>query len=91
MGASELQKKGGMILLFNLIVYTASSNVMLTIGGQDMKHTEPTREEKMKWLAQASNEELLRQLVELEITNSYGRYTEDIRITREEILKRMGK
>jgi hypothetical protein len=33
-GASELQKRGEMILFFKLLSYTASSNIILTIGGK---------------------------------------------------------
>lgn len=49
-----------------------------------------TFEEKLEWLAAASNEELLDQLVSLEKTNSYGCNALDIRITRAEIFNRMG-
>ena len=50
-----------------------------------------TLEEKVNWLENASNEELLKQLVELEITNNYGIYSEDIRLTKAEIIRRMSK
>lgn len=48
-----------------------------------------TNADKRAWLNQASNEELLRQLVSLIATNSYGSNDEDINLTRGEILSRM--
>lgn len=52
-----------------------------------------TQEEKKAWLAQAANEELLNQLINFERTEaircSYGKLKDDIRITKEEILRRM--
>lgn len=50
---------------------------------------ELTREQKINWLRNASNEELLRQLVSLERNNNYGVNNEDIILTRTEILNRM--
>lgn len=48
-----------------------------------------TREEKQNWLENASNEELLKQLVSFEKYNEYGKNDEDIALTKAEILKRM--
>lgn len=48
-----------------------------------------TREAKIEWLKNASNEELLRQLISFEAANSYGKYDEDIELTKSEILRRM--
>lgn len=48
-----------------------------------------TRKEKLDWLNKASNEELLKQLCDFTNFNSYGCNDEDIKLTREEILKRM--
>ena len=48
-----------------------------------------TNVQKIEWLEHAGNEELIRQLLSLEAGNSYGRYAEDIELTRSEILKRM--
>lgn len=48
------------------------------------------RTEKLAWLKQATNEDLLRQLCSLDRTNSYGCNDEDIALTRNEILARMG-
>ena len=50
-----------------------------------------TTKEKLEWLETASNEELLDQLVRLEKENKYGSNSEDIRLTKAEILRRMGK
>ena len=46
-------------------------------------------EYKKAWLQNASNERLLNQLISLEAGNSYGKYAEDIELTRAEILRRM--
>jgi hypothetical protein len=48
-----------------------------------------TREQKIAWLENASNEELLKQLLSLETSNKFGCNNEDIELTRNEILKRM--
>jgi len=52
-----------------------------------------TMKEKKAWLASATNEELLKQLVTLELEEarecSYGERQKDIDLTKEEILKRM--
>lgn len=48
-----------------------------------------TREEKIKWLEKADSEKLLRQLISLDGNNSFGKYDEDIELTKAEILKRM--
>lgn len=46
--------------------------------------------EKLAWLKQAGNEELLLQYHHLMQRNEYGRNDEDIALTRNEILARMG-
>ena len=48
-----------------------------------------TLKEKLDWLKKASNEELLKQLYDFMTSNSYGCNDDDIKLTREEILKRM--
>jgi len=52
-----------------------------------------TIEEKKTWLEGATNEELLKQLVTLELEEakqcSYGERQKDINLTKTEILKRM--
>ena len=48
-----------------------------------------SNEAKKRWLAEAKNEELLHQLISMTIRNEYGCFEEDIRLTEEEILKRM--
>lgn len=48
-----------------------------------------TTEEKKAWLKNATNEELLSQLISFEAGNSFGKYAEDIELTRAEILSRM--
>lgn len=48
-----------------------------------------TREQKLEWLKNAGNEVLLRQLVNLNAGNSFGKYDEDIELTQNEILRRM--
>ena len=48
-----------------------------------------TREDKMKWLANATPDELLRQYVSLIDSNRYGVNSEDIQITHDEIVRRM--
>ena len=52
-----------------------------------------TIEEKKTWLEGATNEELLKQLVTLELEEakqcSYGERQKDINLTKAEILKRM--
>ena len=48
-----------------------------------------TTEEKKAWLKNATNEELLRQLISFEAGNSFGKYAKDIELTRAEILSRM--
>jgi len=54
-----------------------------------------TTEEKESWLKQATNEELLKQLISLEMEEarqcSYGERQKDIDLTKAEILKRMSK
>lgn len=50
---------------------------------------ELTINQKLDWLKKASNEELLKQLCKFTNSNSYGCNDEDIKLTREEILKRM--
>jgi len=51
--------------------------------------------EKLEWLSEASNEELVSQLMSLTsaeaVRCSYGAGQEDIDLTRAEILKRMAK
>lgn len=49
------------------------------------------RFQKEQWCKDATNEELLRQLVNLEAQNEFGKLDEDIEITRSEILRRMNK
>ena len=59
-----------------------------------MTRTELTIKEKMDWLAQATNEELLNQLIGMEKRTCgeyYGELGEDLRITKAEILKRMSR
>lgn len=46
--------------------------------------------EKLAWLKQTSNEELLLQYHHLMLKNEYGCNDEDIALTRNEILARMG-
>ena len=48
-----------------------------------------TREQKIEWLRNASNEELLKQLISFEGGNRFGKYDEDIELTKAEILHRM--
>ena len=52
-----------------------------------------TNKQKKSWLENATNEELLKQLVTLELEEarecSYGERQKDIEITKAEILKRM--
>lgn len=50
-----------------------------------------TREQKIEWLRNATDKELLRQLVSFEMGNKYGCYDEDIDLTENEILRRMAK
>jgi hypothetical protein len=54
-----------------------------------------TKEQKKAWLASATNEELLKQLVTFELEEarecSYGERQKDIDLTKAEILKRMSK
>ena len=54
-----------------------------------------TTEEKKSWLKQATNEELLKQLISLEMEEarqcSYGERQKDIDLTKDEILRRMSK
>lgn len=47
-----------------------------------------TTEEKKEWLEQAAAEELLSQYVSLVRTDDYGCNREDIKLTKDEILKR---
>lgn len=49
-----------------------------------------TIEQKKEWLAKATPEELLGQYVSSVSTNRFGINDEDIRLTRAEILRRMG-
>lgn len=48
-----------------------------------------TIKEKENWLKNATDKELLQQLVEFNKANQYGVLTEDIRLTEAEILRRM--
>ena len=48
-----------------------------------------TNEQKKEWLANATPDELLRQYVSLISSNRYGVNSEDIAITRDEIVRRM--
>lgn len=50
-----------------------------------------TREEKLNWLENAENEELLNQFYSLQSGNHFGVNNEDIAMTKAEILKRMEK
>ena len=54
-----------------------------------------TMEQKKAWLTFATNEELLKQLVTLELEEtrdcSYGERQKDINLTKDEILRRMSK
>ena len=49
-----------------------------------------TIEKKLDWLSNARDEDLLRQLISLSATDRYGCNAEDIELTRNEILRRMG-
>ena len=48
-----------------------------------------TIEQKKEWLANATLDELLRQYVSLINSNRYGVNSDDIAITRDEIVRRM--
>ena len=48
-----------------------------------------TREEKINWLKNATDEQLLKQYLSLNAGNRYGEFNEDIDLTEAEILKRM--
>ena len=54
-----------------------------------------TTEEKKIWLQQATNEELLKQLISFELEEakqcSYGERQKDTNLTKDEILRRMSK
>lgn len=50
-----------------------------------------TVEQKKEWLKNASDEELLNQLIHFEKANNYGKLDEDIELTRMEILNRMSR
>lgn len=60
-----------------------------TVKGKEIKKM--TREEKINWIEQASNEELLKQYITFMNTNKYGCYDEDIDMVHDEIMKRMSK
>ena len=47
------------------------------------------KEQKIEWLRNASNDELLKQLISFEGGNHFGKYDEDIELTKAEILHRM--
>lgn len=49
-----------------------------------------TIEQKKEWLANATPDELLEQYVSFVNTNRFGKNDEDIKITRAEIISRMG-
>lgn len=48
-----------------------------------------TNEQKKEWLANATPDELLRQYVSFVNTNQFGKNDEDIKLTRDEIVRRM--
>lgn len=50
-----------------------------------------TIEQKLNWLATATADELLKQYLSLNATNDYGCKAEDIRLTYDEIIRRMTK
>lgn len=50
-----------------------------------------TKQQKIEWVKNAGNEELLEQLISFRATNSFGRYDEDIKIVKDEIIARMSR
>ena len=50
-----------------------------------------TKQQKIEWVKNAGNEELLEQLISFRATNSFGRHDEDIKIVKDEILARMSR
>jgi len=48
-----------------------------------------TIEQKKEWLANATHDELLKQYVSFVNTNHFGKNDEDIKLTRDEIIRRM--
>ena len=50
-----------------------------------------TKQQKIEWTKNASNEELLEQLISFRATNRFGIHDEDIAIVKGEILERMSR
>jgi hypothetical protein len=48
-----------------------------------------TTEQKLNWLANATADELLKQYVSLQATDHFGCNSEDIKLTYNEIIRRM--
>ena len=50
-----------------------------------------TRQQKIEWTKNASNEELLEQLITFRAENRFGKLDDDIKIVKDEILARMSR
>ena len=50
-----------------------------------------TRQQKIEWTKNASNEELLEQLITFRAENRFGKLNDDIKIVKDEILARMSR
>ena len=50
-----------------------------------------TRQQKIEWTKNASNEELLEELITFRAENRFGKLDDDIKIVKDEILARMSR